>query len=136
MPRAHGARRRRLVFLCGVVPVLVTAVLGVFRPAFLTPLDDSVYDILLRSTRTKGPGQNVVIVDVDDRSLSTVGQWPWRRDVVGRLIARLRNAGAAAVAVDIIFAESDRYGQPGDSEGRPARDMATTPYLALAGTLR
>jgi len=73
LPRAHGAPRRRLVLLCGVVPVLVTAVLGVFRPTFLVRLDDSVYDILLRSTRTKGPGQNVAIVDVDDRSLSTIG---------------------------------------------------------------
>ena len=136
MPKAHGAPRRRLIFLCGVVPVLVTAVLGVFRPTFLARLDDSVYDLMLRSTRTKGPGQNVVIVDVDDRSLSMTGQWPWRRDVVGRLIARLRSAGASAIAVDIIFAESDRYGQPGDSEGRPAGDMATRPDTALAGTLR
>jgi CHASE2 domain-containing sensor protein len=136
VPRAHGAPRRRLVFLCGVVPVLVTAVLGVLRPTFLARLDDSVYDILLRSTRTKGPGQNVAIVDVDDRSLSTIGQWPWRRDVVGRLITRLRNAGASAIALDIIFAESDRYGQPGDSEWRSTGDMATTPDAALARALR
>ena len=136
MPRAHGAPRRRLVFLCGAVPVLVIAVIGVFRPAFLARLDDSAYDILLRSTRTKGPGPNVVIVDVDDRSLSTIGQWPWRRDVVGRLLTRLRNAGASAIALDIIFAESDRFGRLGDAERRSTADMATTPDAALAGALR
>jgi HD-GYP domain-containing protein (c-di-GMP phosphodiesterase class II) len=136
LPRSHGAPRRRLVFLCGVVPVLVTAVLGVFRPAFLARLDDSVYDILLRSSRTKGPGQNVVIVDVDNRSLSTIGQWPWRRDVVGRLITRLQSAGASAIALDIIFAESDRDGQPRDSDGRSRGRMAATPDAALAGALR
>ena len=118
MLRSHGAPRRRLVFLCGAVPVLAVAVLGIFRPAFLARLDDSVYDILLRSTRTKGPSQNVVIVDVDDRSLSTICQWPWRRDVVGRLITRLQSAGASAIALDIIFAESDRDGQPLDSTAR------------------
>jgi HD-GYP domain-containing protein (c-di-GMP phosphodiesterase class II) len=132
----HGARRRRLVFLCGVVPVLVTAVLGVFRPMSLVRLDESVYDTLLRSARTKGPGQNVAIVDVDDRSLSTIGQWPWRRDVVGRLISRLQNAGASAIALDIIFAESDRYDQPGGSEGRSSGDKATTPDDAMVGALR
>ena len=135
MPGAHGAPRRRLVFLCGVVPVLAAAVLGVLRPTSLARLDDSVYDILLRSTPTKGPRQNVVIVDVDDRSLSTIGQWPWRRDVVGKLITRLRNAGASVIALDIIFAESDRYGQPGDSEERSPGQMATTPDAALAGAL-
>ena len=137
MPRVHGAsRRRRLVFLCGVVPVLVTALLGALRPAFLARLDDSVYDILLRSTRTKAPGPGVVIVDVDDRSLSTIGQWPWRRDVVGTLITRLRNAGASAIALDIIFAEPDRYGQPGDGGGRQTGKKTTTPDAALAGALR
>ena len=135
MPGAHGAPRRRLVFLCGVVPVLAAAVLGVLRPTSLARLDDSVYDILLRSTPTKGPRQNVVIVDVDDRSLSTIGQWPWRRDIVGKLITRLRNAGASVIALDIIFAESDRYGQPGDSEERSPGRTATTPDAALAGAL-
>jgi adenylate cyclase len=111
-------------------------VLGVFRPAFLARLDDSVYDVLLRSTRTRGPGQTVAIVDVDDRSLSTIGQWPWRRDVVGRLITCLRNAGASVIALDIMFAESDRYDQHGDPEGRSTADMGTTPDAALAGALR
>jgi CHASE2 domain-containing sensor protein len=119
---AHAAPRRRFVFLCGLVPVLVVAALGVFRPAFLARLDDSVYDILLRSARTRGPGPNVAIIDVDERSLSTFGQWPWQRDVVGRLIARLRAEGATTIALDIIFAEPDRNG--------PAADAA------LAGVLR
>jgi HD-GYP domain-containing protein (c-di-GMP phosphodiesterase class II) len=137
VPRAHGAsRRRRLVFLCGVVPVLVTALLGTLRPTFLARFDDSVYDILLRSTRTKAPGPGVAIVDVDDRSLSTIGQWPWRRDVVGRLITRLRNAGASVIALDIIFAEPDRDDRPGDAKGRSTKNRTTTPDAALAGALR
>ena len=146
MPKARGAQRRRLVFLCGAVPVLVTAVLGVFRPSLFARLDDSVYDILLRSTPAKGPGQRVAIVDVDNRSLSTIGQWPWRRDVVGRLITRLRNAGASAIALDIIFAEPDRDGlepgdpgdpgNPGNYVRRSADDTATPPDAALAGVLR
>ena len=65
-------------------------------------------------------------MDVDERSLAAIGQWPWRRDVVGNLIARLRDLGASTVALDIIFAESDRY------EGTaPAPTDA-----ALADTLR
>ena len=131
MPTANGAPRRRLIFLCGVAPVVVTALLAVYRPAFLVRLDDSTYDIVLRSAPTRAPVPDVVIVDVDERSLSTIGQWPWRRDVVGRLIARLRDAGASAIALDIIFAERDRSDQAGDAEG-----AATTPDEKLAATLR
>jgi HD-GYP domain-containing protein (c-di-GMP phosphodiesterase class II) len=106
---------RRLVLLCGVTVALLTAMLAVFRPAPLARLDNSVYDILLRSIRTQPPHEKVAIVDVDDRSLSTIGQWPWRRDVVGQLIARLRDAGASVVALDVIFAEADRYGRSPDA---------------------
>src|SRR5437667_7522961 len=118
--RSQGARatRRRLVFLCGLIPVLITAVLALYRPTWLARLDNAVYDILLRAARTQPPGDRVVIVDVDERSLSTIGQWPWRRDLIGRLVARLREMGASTIAMDIVFPESDRYGALPDSEHR------------------
>ena len=96
--------------------MIVAAVAAVFPPTFLPRLDTSAYDILVRSARTKAPTGRIVIVDVDERSLSTIGQWPWRRDLIGELIARLRNLGAATVALDMVFAEPDRYGDPSGSD--------------------
>src|SRR5262245_53142400 len=107
-------RSRRLIVLCGAAPVLVAAALALYRPAFVDRLDNSTYDVLARSSNPRAPGANVVIVDIDERSLSTVGQWPWRRDVVGQLIARIRDAGAAVIGMDVMFAESDREGAAAD----------------------
>ena len=104
---------RRLILLCGLVPTLVTAVLSLYRPASLANLEYSAYDTVVRTVATRPPGGRIVIVDVDERSLSAVGQWPWRRDIVGRLIGRMRDQGASAIALDIIFAESDRYNGAG-----------------------
>src|SRR5688572_14486747 len=95
-------RPRTLIGLAGLLPTLVVAVLSLSRPAFLGNLERSVYDTLVRMTRRTPPHSRVVIVDVDERSLSAVGQWPWRRDVVGSLIDRLRDMGATTVALDII----------------------------------
>jgi len=100
---------RRFIFGCGVAPVLITAVLALYRPAFLARLDAAVFDTLVRWTPGRAPGDRIVIIDIDERSLSTIGQWPWQRDMVARLIARLREKGASTVAVDIIFAEPDRF---------------------------
>ena len=50
----------------------------------------------------------VVILDIDEQSLSAFGQWPWPRTLVADLVTRLTKLGAAAVAFDIIFAEPDR----------------------------
>jgi adenylate cyclase len=135
---SHGAgrTRRRLVFICGVLPVLLTAILALYRPAPFGRLDDTVYDTLLRSSRPHPPGNRVVIVDVDERSLSTIGQWPWRRDVIARLIARLRVMGASTIALDIIFAESDRYERLEGFERRVRDSAQRSPDDVLADTLK
>jgi len=101
-------RPRPLILLSGLLPTLVVAALSVYRPPFLEKLEYGVYDTVVRSARAHPPGSQIVIVDVDERSLSAIGQWPWRRDIVGDLITRLRDLGASTVALDIIFAESDR----------------------------
>jgi adenylate cyclase len=106
-PRA-ARTRRRLVLLSGLIPILLVAILGLYRPAPFARLDNAVYDVMLRSAAVRPPGDDIVIVDVDERSLSAFGQWPWRRDLVGRMIQRLRDMGASVVALDIVFAEPDR----------------------------
>lgn len=118
-------RRRRLVILCGLAPTLVAATLCLSRPSFLAWLEWRTYDAMVRVAGAHPPSGRVVIIDVDERSLDAVGQWPWRRDVLGRLIGNLRALGAAAVALDIVFAESDRYGEADND-----------PDTALADALR
>lgn len=49
-----------------------------------------------------------VIIEVDEKSLAAYGQWPWPRYKVARLLEAIHSAGAKAVGVDALFAESDR----------------------------
>ena len=118
-------RPRRLILLWGLVPTLVVAVLSLYRPSVFASFEYDVYDRLVRSIPSRPPSDRIVIIDVDERSLASVGQWPWRRDVIGRLVARLRELGASVVALDIVFAEPDRF------EGK-----GITPDSALAQSLR
>jgi HD-GYP domain-containing protein (c-di-GMP phosphodiesterase class II) len=108
----------RLVVLCGLLPTIAAALLSLARLPFFTNWEYGVYDRILRATPAVRPAGRVVIVDIDDRSLTSIGQWPWRRDLIGQLIATLRDLGAATVALDIIFAEPDRFevtGAPTDA---------------------
>ena len=122
-----------MIFLSGIVPVLAAAAVTLYRPPLFSRMDDVVYDNVVRSVTPRKPAGRVAIVDVDERSLATVGQWPWRRDVVGRLIASLKDAGAAVIAMDVIFAESDRYASAGD---RPNPTAAAGPDEQLATVVR
>jgi HD-GYP domain-containing protein (c-di-GMP phosphodiesterase class II) len=96
--------------LCGVAAVAVSATFAIVPPSWLGRLDDAAYDMLLRSVSARAISGRVVIVDADERSISTIGQWPWPREVIGKLIARLRDMGAATIALDMVFSETDRYG--------------------------
>jgi CHASE2 domain-containing sensor protein len=118
------AQHRRILLLCGLLPAFVVALLSLYRPALLENQEFGAYDTLLRNAATPPPSGRIVIVDVDEHSLSAVGQWPWRRDVVGRLIARIRELGASTVALDIVFAESDRYaGEDASTDEAMARAL-------------
>ncbi|HEV3063223.1 MAG TPA: CHASE2 domain-containing protein [Vicinamibacterales bacterium] len=118
-------RPRALVMVSGLVPTIAATLLCLYRLPALANLEYSVYDVLTRMAPTRPPDRRIVIVDVDERSLSAIGQWPWRRDVVGRLISRLRDLGASTIALDIVFAESDRF-----------QDGGADTDAALADTLR
>ena len=52
--------------------------------------------------------QPVVIIDLDDESLEELGQWPWPRTLIAKLVLKLKKAGVVGVAYDIVFAEPDR----------------------------
>ncbi len=50
----------------------------------------------------------VVIVDIDEASLNSLGQWPWPRSLLATLVDQITAAGAAAIGFDIVFPEPDR----------------------------
>ncbi|WP_159006672.1 adenylate/guanylate cyclase domain-containing protein [Bradyrhizobium sp. S69] len=50
----------------------------------------------------------VTIVDIDEKSLTKFGQWPWPRTRIADMIVNLTRLGAVAIGFDIVFAEPDR----------------------------
>ena len=124
-PRASS---RRIVLLCGLAAATLTVAFAVYRPAFLAQMDDRAYDTLARSASVAPADARIAIVDVDERSLSAIGQWPWRRDLIAQLITRVRELGASVVALDVIFAEPDRY----ETSGRPGAESAADTAFASA----
>jgi len=78
------------------------------EPAVLTQIRLIVFDSYQRLDPRPYQPAPVRIIDIDDTSLSRLGQWPWPRTMVAWLIDRLRELGAASIAFDIVFAEPDR----------------------------
>jgi adenylate cyclase len=78
------------------------------KPSLIAAIDNRTMDIMFRIRGvSKGSGQ-VVIVDIDEKSLSTLGQWPWSRNIMGKITDHLIQSGVCAIGYDILFAEQDR----------------------------
>ena len=84
-------------------------VIGVLPLGLLQRLDDIIYDARLRWTMPATMDPRVVIVDVDEKSLAEIGQWPWPRDRMAQLVDQLVvQQRVALVGFDTVFAEADR----------------------------
>ena len=64
-----------------------------------------IFQVIQPRQATERP---VVIVDIDEKSLRALGQWPWPRTRIAEMITRLTNLGALVIAFDVVFAEPDR----------------------------
>jgi adenylate cyclase len=87
----------------------LAVVLRIFDPSPVARLRMSIFDSYLNlKPREADPSFPVRIVDIDEASLAKVGQWPWPRSELARIVERLAEAGAKTVAIDLILAEPDR----------------------------
>ncbi len=65
---------------------------------------------LIQKYDTPTMSEDVIIVEIDEKSIEQNGQWPWKRTVLADVIWRLREAGAGIIVLPILFSEEDRLG--------------------------
>ena len=76
-----------------------------YQVPLLNTLDAFVYDARLRLTMPGDIDERIVILDIDERSLSEQGRWPWSRDKMATLLDRLfDHYGVAILGFDVVFA--------------------------------
>ena len=54
--------------------------------------------------------KSLVLLDLSDKALKKGGQWPWKRDYLGRVIVNAYRNGAALVVLQVVFAHKERLG--------------------------
>jgi adenylate cyclase len=121
----QGGAWRRL----GVGTLVVLILLGVQFIAPATGILDNVeslaLDLRFRMRGPVAPGDSVVIVRIDERSIQKLGRWPWSRQLYAELIDRVAAAGANVIAFDVLFTEP----------GLPEDDLALAVAMRRAGNV-
>jgi adenylate cyclase len=107
-----------------LVPVAWTdmPLAGAMRLAWL-----DFYQALSPRERRSAPA---IIVAIDEKSLERFGQWPWPRNVVARLLDRIREAEPAAIGIDLLFPDPDRLSPEQLAPALAAYNVALAARLA------
>ncbi len=126
--KATDRKARWLAFrLVGLALIMFGCFIRVMDPYPVQMSRLIYFDVLQRiSPRAYDPGLPVRVVDIDERSLATWGQWPWPRTQLAHMVTRLSDYGAAAIAFDMLFVEPDRY-----SPSRLLQDPALSGILRI-----
>jgi adenylate cyclase len=128
-PAASGSAAGRR--LAGIVVTAVAVAVFVAAIAQTSPwrlLEARAYDYLSTFAAPPLPADGPVIVAIDEPSMAEIGrQWPWPRSLHARLVGALREAGAEAIGIDLIFAE------PSAGDDDRALAAALGPDVVLAG---
>lgn len=85
-----------------------------------------LYDAQL-SLWERTPSDEIVIVAIDDQSLTDIGRWPWPRAVHGELIARISQESPRVIGLDVILAEPDL--------SDPASDLSLARAMQASGNV-
>jgi adenylate cyclase len=93
-----------LIALCTVLITAATQWLSL--PANMYSGDEWLRDQYMTTHATATPETRIVMVDIDETSLVSIGPWPWPRARIADLIEQLIGAyGARGVALDLFFSE-------------------------------
>ncbi len=89
-----------------IIVILFSAYL--FLPQAFFSIDNRLRDFLFILRGPIPVSNNIVIIDIDEKSLKMQGQWPWPRNKISTLIENLTEAEAGIIGLDIVFSEPDR----------------------------
>ncbi len=138
------SKRRRLTLMAASGAVLTLTVILADMWGWLSRLEGWFYDTRAQRCQffTPPPTTQLVHVDIDDGAMDSIsaeiGEWPWPRSHIGEWVDVLNEAGATAVALDMIFTQPDRSVRDQQATTRPAKlteDQQLGDDIAAAGNV-
>jgi len=91
------------------ITIVLLAALRVADPIPLQSLRSQTFDYLQQLDEVKKSNE-VVVINIGERSLQTWGQWPWPRQNFAQLISDLRTQNGGIIGLNFMFPEPDRFG--------------------------
>ncbi|OGS46547.1 MAG: hypothetical protein A2539_01570 [Elusimicrobia bacterium RIFOXYD2_FULL_34_15] len=95
-------------FVIGLVLSLLIIVFYILKVGFFESLEYKFYDLRSKLRQNPKPGDDVIIVSIDDNSISNIGRWPWSRAIIAALIEEVSKANPKVIGLNILFSEPEQ----------------------------
>ena len=92
----------------GLIFLVLLVLIKIQDSNFVKRIENISYDIYQSIFEENSDFNDVLIVDIDEKSIGEIGQFPWRRDVFANLVDKLENLEASVISFDIFFSEEDK----------------------------
>ena len=90
-----------------IILVLLIA-LKIANPSFVKSISNLSFDLYQKVFTLKKTDSDVVIIDIDEKSLGKFGQFPWSRSVFAKILEKVNQSNPKAIGFDIFFTEKDK----------------------------
>ena len=92
----------------GILLLFFLVLIKIQDSDFVRKIENISYDAYQSLFIEKNNFEEVVIIDIDEKSIGEIGQFPWRRDVFADLIQKLNQYGVSVISFDVFFSEEDK----------------------------
>ena len=92
----------------GIVLLIFLVLIKIQDSNFVRKIENISYDAYQSLFIEKSTFDEVVIIDIDEKSIGEIGQFPWRRDIFANLIQKLNQYGVSVITFDVFFSEDDK----------------------------
>ena len=90
-----------------VILILLIA-LKIANPSFVRSISNLSFDLYQKVFTLNKTESDVIIIDIDEKSLGKFGQFPWSRSVFAKILENVNVSNPKAVGFDIFFTEKDK----------------------------
>ena len=92
----------------GIFLLIFLVLIKIQDSNFVRKIENISYDAYQSLFIEKSTFDEVVIIDIDEKSIGEIGQFPWRRDIFADLIQKLNQYGVSIITFDVFFSEEDK----------------------------
>ena len=95
-------------YIAYLVILILLVSLKINNPSFVKSISYLSFDLYQKIFTLNKNDSDVIIIDIDEKSLGKFGQFPWSRSVFASILEKVNKDQPKAVGFDIFFTEKDK----------------------------